>query len=121
MGDGSGGNGGCGVQDDRIPLSAAAAVSWSSVRWIKRIADEYGLLTAGENPGYTASPEYQQQYRDTSSDGLMSVTFAQARSCSLQGIYWAHDDQLWDGTVAPERFFSYLSPDAVAPPSAPTT
>jgi hypothetical protein len=120
MGDGSGDNRGCGVLDDRIPLSAAAAVSWSSVRWIKRIADEYGLETAGENPGYNASPEYQQEYRDSSADGLMAVTFAQARSCSLQGVYWAHDDQLWDGTVAPERFFSFLSSDAVAPPPAPT-
>lgn len=120
MGDGSGGNRGCSASDDRIPLSAAAAVPWSASRWIKRIADEYGLLTAGENPGYTASPEYQQQYRDESADGLMAVTFAQARSCGFQGLYWAHDDQLWDGTVDPERFFSYLSPDAGSPPTAPT-
>lgn len=121
MADGSGGNRGCSASDSRIPLTAAAAVSWSASRWIKRIADEHGLLAAGENPGYTASPEYQLQYTDDSADGLMAVTFAQARSCGFQGLYWAHDDQLWNGTLDPEQFFAYLTPDAGSPPNAPTS
>lgn len=50
----------------------------------------------------------------------MAVTFDQARTCDLQGVYWAHDDQLWDGTVDPQEFFSYTSPDAGSPPAAPS-
>ena len=120
MADGSGGNAGCGRNDDWVPLRTAGSLGWSATRWIKRIADEYDLPMAGENPGYTASPEYQRQYTDTSADGLMAVTFDQARSCDLQGVYWAHDDQLWDGTVDPDQFFSYTSPDAGSPPAAPS-
>jgi hypothetical protein len=118
MADGSGGNGGCQAGDDDVPLTDPEVQGWSAVRWISRIAGEHGFGVTGENPGYTASPEYQRQYRDTSEDGLMAVAAEQARSCGMRGWYWAHDDQLWDGTVDLDRLLTYTSTDAVPPPSA---
>jgi hypothetical protein len=116
MGDGSGGNLGCGPFDATVPLQDPAINGWSATRWLTRIATQYGLPIAGENPGYRASPEYQEQYLNPGPDGLMSVVFAQARSCHLQGVYWAHDDELWNDTIPATRLFAQTTAGAVEPP-----
>jgi hypothetical protein len=117
--DGSGNDGGCTANDDSVALTSTSIVGWSATRWISRIADAYGLRKAGENPGYSASPSsFAHQYRSTSSGGMMARAYAQATSCGFQGLYWAHDDQLWDGTVAASRFFALSSPSAGVPPAA---
>ncbi|TKV61801.1 hypothetical protein FDO65_09730 [Nakamurella flava] len=108
VGDDSGGNSGCQPGDRAVPLDADRADGWSSTRWIARIAAEHGFPVAGENPGYTASPEYQRQYRDDSDDGLLATTFRLAQECSFQSVYWAHDDQLWNGTVDRGQFFDLV-------------
>lgn len=117
VGDDSGGNRGCEPGDRTVPLDAERTDSWSATRWISRIAADHGFAVAGENPGYTASPEYQRQYRDDSADGLLSTTFRLAQECSFQSVYWAHDDQLWDGTVDRGRFFDLIR----SLPPAPTS
>lgn len=117
VGDDSGGNRGCGPGDRAVPLDADRTDSWSATRWISRIAAEHGFPVAGENPGYAASPEYQRQYRDDSADGLLAATFRLATQCSFQSVYWAHDDQLWDGTVDRARFFDLIR----SLPPAPTS
>lgn len=108
VGDDSGGNVGCQPTDHTVPLDAAQADGWSATRWIARIAAEHDFPVAGENPGYTASPEYQRQYRDESADGLLATTFRLAQECSFQAVYWAHDDQLWNGTVDRDRFWAQI-------------
>ena len=108
VGDDSGGNRGCESTDRTVPLDDAQADSWSATRWIARIAAEHGFPVAGENPGYTASPEYQRQYRDESTDGLLATTFRLAQECSFQAVYWAHDDQLWNGTIDRDQFWASI-------------
>jgi hypothetical protein len=117
--DGSGADDGCQSNDDSVPLTSLAIADWSATRWISRIADAYGLRTAGENPGYASNPaSFARQYRSSTPSGMMARAYAQAKSCGLQGLYWAHDDQLWDGTVPASRFFALTSPDAARPPQA---
>jgi hypothetical protein len=121
MGDGSGDDDGCEPSDDQVGLAADATRLWSASRWISRIADEFGLAKSGENPGYAGSAEFQRHYADPSATGLMAVTFQQARSCGFLGVYWAHDDQLWDGTLNVNAFYTYSTDNAGLPPNAPTS
>jgi hypothetical protein len=102
MADGSGNNDSCRSDDRSVPLDSAAADPWSATRWISRIADEYGLAKAGENPGWGDAPE--QFYRDTSGRGLMASSIRQMVDCKFSTFYWAHDQQLWDGTIAFEPY-----------------
>jgi hypothetical protein len=121
MGDGSGEDQGCEPSDFQVGLVADTVKTWSASRWISRIADEYGLAKAGENPGYAGSAEFQRHYADQSATGLMAATFEQARSCGFMGVYWAHDDQLWDGTLNVDALYGYSSDRAGVPPDAPST
>ena len=70
--DGSGSDDGCTPNDRRLAMNDSVIETWSSVRWISRIADEYGMMASGVR---------------------------QALSCDLDTFYWAHDQRLWDGTV----------------------
>ena len=115
LADGSGNNSGCLASDSSVPLNSQQALSWSAARWISRIADVNGMLKGGENPGYTASPEYQSSYVDPSSSGMAAVTMQQARSCKMQVVYWAHDDQFWDGTVSPAAVLGWAAPSGALP------
>jgi hypothetical protein len=115
MADGSGGNSGCAASDATVALDSTQALSWSAARWISRIADVNGLLKAGENPGYIASPEFQSNYVDTSANGMAAITMQQAHSCKMQAVYWAHDDQLWDGTLSPTVVVAWAAPNGVLP------
>lgn len=120
MADGSGNNDSCQSTDDSVALTDPAADSWSATRWISRIADQYHLPKAGENPGYSDVPN--RYYADMSSTGLMANSIRQMQSCGFQGLYWAHDDRLWDGTLPFSLYASYIAQingGGVAPPSFP--
>lgn len=99
MADRSGANDGCAQADRSVAFDDPAVEDWSAVRWISRVAEEYGLLKRGENPGFNAPATLNADYQDPTVEGMMSVAFRQMESCGFQGIYWAHDGQLWDGTI----------------------
>ena len=97
--DNSGGNDLCTPADDAQPLTSPALDSWSATRWITRIAAQYGLPVAGENPGLNLPASLDTFYTSTTSTGMMAAAVAQARSCGFTAYYWAHDVHLWDGTI----------------------
>jgi hypothetical protein len=106
MADGSGQNDSCRSDDRSIALADPVADSWSATRWISRIADEYGLAKGGENPGWGDAP--QAFYRDTSGTGLLATAVRQMTGCEFSVFYWAHDQQLWDGTVPFSAYADYI-------------
>jgi hypothetical protein len=118
MADGSGGNEGCQQGDEQVPLTSTAIRSWSATRWISRIARQHNLPIAGENPGYQTNGNHQEFYRDSSTVGMLSVTFEQARSCQFLGVYWAHDQDLWDGTLSSDLLFAQAHGITAMPPLA---
>ena len=97
--DNSGGNNLCTPADDSQPLTSPALDTWSATRWITRIAAQYGLPVAGENPGLNLPASLDTFYTNTTSTGMMATALAQARSCGFTAFYWAHDVHLWDGTI----------------------
>ena len=97
--DGSGGDAGCTATDASVPLDSAEVGSWSATRWVSRVAAEHGFAVAGENPGWHQSGPLDARYVDTSDTGMAATAVGLARSCGLRTFYWAHDDQLWDGTL----------------------
>ncbi len=102
--DGSGGDDDCQPGDDAVPLDAATPGSWSATRWIATLARRNGFAAAGENPGWHQSSALDARYVDLSDTGMMAAAVRQARSCGLDTFYWAHDAQLWDGTVPFARY-----------------
>lgn len=102
--DGSGGDDDCQPGDDAVGLDTAAPGSWSAVRWIASLARRNGFAVAGENPGWHQSSALDARYVDPSATGMMAAAVRQARSCGLATFYWAHDAQLWDGTVPFDRY-----------------
>jgi hypothetical protein len=120
VGDGSGGNSLCSATDDLVPFNSPLIAYWSATRWISRVADQNGLLKAGENPGYNAaSTTFAAHYSDASSKGLVSVSLALAKSCGFQAFYWAHDDQIWQNLVPETEFFSTPGLSTRTPAAAP--
>jgi hypothetical protein len=103
VGDGSGGNDICSSRDEAVPLTSPIVGRWSAARWISRLADEYGFRKGGENPGWHLPASLDSSYRDTSDRGMMVTAARQARSCGFEVFYWAHDEQLWDGTLSFEH------------------
>ena len=97
--DNSGGNDLCTPTDDAQPLTSPALDAWSATRWITRIAAQYRLPVAGENPGLNLPASLDTFYTNTTSTGMMATATAQARSCGFTAYYWAHDIHLWDGTI----------------------
>src|SRR5580698_6536465 len=87
------------TSDDSLALTTPSMDSWSATRWITRIANQYGLTVGGENPGYNDPASLNTFYTNTSTTGEMAVSLAQARSCGFTVFYWAHDTDLWDGTL----------------------
>lgn len=119
LADGSGENGGCGSSDSTVPLTSPSADSWSAARWISRIADTYGMAKSGENPGYSDSVGSNSAfYRDRSNTGMMAVSVHQASSCGFQGLYWAHDVQLWDETGSFSQLATFSRSSAALPAAA---
>jgi hypothetical protein len=97
--DESGDNDTCQPSDDSLPLSSPEMDSWSATRWIARIANAYGMLVGGENPGYGQPASLDTFYTEVSAAGEMAVALAQARSCGFTVFYWAHDTNLWSAIV----------------------
>jgi hypothetical protein len=90
--DGSGGDDLCQSGDRGVAPSSSTVMAWSATRWISYLADRLGLAKNGENPG----PGDVRQY-----SVVMSVAARQMASCGLQGLMWAHDRNLYDGTSGP--------------------
>ena len=104
--DESGDDDSCQLQDDSLPLTSDVMDSWSATRWISRIAAGEGLPVAGENPGYGMPASLDSHYTDKFSSGMMADAIRQAISCRFQVFYWAHDSNLWDGTI-PFSFYAH--------------
>lgn len=116
--DDSGGNDVCASGDATVPLDRAGAEEWSAIRWLRRIADEHGLLAGGENPGFGMPARLNAQYVDPGPQGMMQTAFRQAVDCRLQSFYWAHDHDLWNGTADGTAFLELASSRPVDhPPS----
>ncbi|MCW0211867.1 MAG: hypothetical protein OJJ54_00750 [Pseudonocardia sp.] len=97
--DGSGDDDLCRPEDRAVALDSSEVRNWSAARWQARLAQEYGYPVAGENPGWHQSDALDRSYVDTSDSGMMARALAQARACGFRSFYWAHAEQLWDGTV----------------------
>jgi hypothetical protein len=107
--DGSGSNDDCAASDDQVPVDASSTDAWSATRWLARIAAEYSLPIAGENPGWNDPATLDASYSDDSSVGMMAAAIRQAASCGFQVFYWAHDQQLWDGPVSLSEYVTDIS------------
>lgn len=107
--DESGGDDSCQSGDHSLSLTSNVMDSWSATRWISRIAVQYGLLVAGENPGYGIPASMNYHYTDRSSSGMMADAFRQATTCGFQAFYWAHDYRLWDGTLPFSFYASHVA------------
>jgi hypothetical protein len=96
--------------DIAIPLTSPVTDSWSATRWITRIARGHGLPLGGENPGYGAPASLNAHYTDASPSGMMASALRQARAAGFTVFYWAHDIQLWDGTLPFSRYATWAAP-----------
>jgi hypothetical protein len=76
----------CQTSDSAVGITDPQIDSWSAARWISYIAARYGMSRAGENPG--AGSNYGRT--------MMQVAAQQAQACSMQGMLWAHDSNLYD-------------------------
>lgn len=122
MADGSKNNAGCTTNDLSIPLDSPLTTNFSATAWISRVADQYGFGKSGENPGIPATTDPKRAfYLDTSAQGMLAVTVAQARSCGFQTVYWAHDDPFWNGLMPVSSLLSYTTPSAPLPANAPAS
>jgi hypothetical protein len=107
--DRSGGNDSCTPEDGSVALDSPSAESWSATRWISRVAREYGYPVSGENPGSGQPGSFGDYYGDLSPRGMMASAVRQARDCGFDTFYWAHDRQLWDGTVPFEAYAEHVA------------
>ena len=91
----------CDPADGEVALDDPMTTGWSSTRWVARVAGEYGYPVSGENPGWQnpPDPDLEQAYQDLSDGGMMASAIRKAHACHFTSFYWAHDQQLWDGTV----------------------
>ncbi|MEU6167999.1 beta-galactosidase [Streptomyces tanashiensis] len=84
---------GCVPGDARVDVTApddAAVRDWSSARWVVAVARSAGFSRiAGESAGPQIAPYY---------DGVTETAYRQMASCGLEGMMWAFDRQLYDGT-----------------------
>jgi hypothetical protein len=109
MADGSGSDDSCTSADATIPVTDTRANAWSATRWIARLASEYGLPANGENPGWNMPSSLNTKYVDLSSSGMLAVSVRQMTSCRLQGMYWAHDENLWNGLVPFDQYAAWIA------------
>jgi hypothetical protein len=107
--DESGTDDSCQPGDNLLPVTSSAMDSWSATRWISRIAAAEGLLVAGENAGYSMPVGLDFQYTNIGSTGMMADAVRQATSCKFQVFYWAHDVNLWNGTVPYALYVGYIA------------
>ena len=113
--DNSGGNSACQAADTSVSLTSATMDSWSSARWITRIARQNGLAVGGENPGYGMPASLNSFYTNTTATGMMATALNLARSCGFTVFYWAHDIHLWDGTIPFTTYTTMIASPGAAP------
>ncbi len=94
--------------DMSVAVNSSSADGWSAARWMARLANEYNMRKSGENPGYGDSGT-TAHYADTTSNGLMAKSLAQARAGAYDVFYWAHDERLHDGTIAFSAYSAYAN------------
>jgi Beta-galactosidase len=99
----------CAPHDRAVPLTDRRVNDWPATRWIARVAREYGLHLSGENPGWNLPSRLNGHYTDASRAGMMASSVREMVSCGFQGMYWAHDQQLWDGTVSLDRYADWIA------------
>lgn len=109
VGDESGDDDSCQPGDNSLPLTSPMMDSWSATRWITRIAAQEGLLVAGENPGYRIPVTLDPHYINRSPSGMMANAIRQAVSCKFQVFYWAHDNNLWNGTIPFSLYVGHIA------------
>ncbi|MFE7513006.1 beta-galactosidase [Streptomyces sp. NPDC057540] len=84
---------GCTPADARVDVAApddAAVRAWSSARWVTAVARSAGFTRlAGESAGPQIAPYH---------DGVTDTAYRQMASCGLEGMMWAFDRHLYDGT-----------------------
>ncbi|MBA2677687.1 MAG: beta-galactosidase [Ktedonobacteraceae bacterium] len=100
MADGSGSpqENSCHDGDAAIDYSTDPRVNnWSAVRYIAGLADKYSMPKNGENPGIgDMDPGTISSRRDLH---IMKVAAAQMQFCKFQGMFWAHDADLYNDKV----------------------
>jgi hypothetical protein len=99
----------CAPGDATVPITDRAANDWPATRWIARVAREHKLAVNGENPGWNMPARLNAHYTNTAASGMMAASIKEMVSCGLQGMYWAHDDQLWTGPVSFDRFADWIA------------
>jgi hypothetical protein len=118
MADRSGADDSCSPADGAVAVTDRAANRWSASRWVARLAREHGLAVSGENPGWNQPAEHNAHYTDTSSKGMMAASIRQMTTCKFQGMYWAHDENLWKGPASFDRYAQHIA--ATNGPNSPT-
>jgi chitodextrinase len=78
----------CQATDNSVSLADPQINDWSAARWISYNAKRFNLPTSGENPGGG------QYYGLT----MIQTAAKQMQACGMDGMYWAHDANLYDGT-----------------------
>jgi hypothetical protein len=86
--------------DQSVAITSTTADSWGPGRWMPRVAHEYGMSWGGENPGYGIPAD--PTYATTGPSGMMQRAYAMIKGGAIPGtvLYWAHDQQLRDGTIS---------------------
>jgi hypothetical protein len=107
--DESGADDSCQPGDDLLPLTSSVMDSWSATRWVSRVAAAEGLQVAGENAGYSMPVGLDFQYTNIGSTGMMADAVRQAISCKFLVFYWAHDVNLWNGTIPYAVYVGYIA------------
>ncbi len=86
----------CQARDARVAFNTDESVdNWGAVRYISYIADKYGFLKGGENPGY--DPNNSSDY----GVAMMNKAAREMATCGLIGMFWAHDERLYTTTNTP--------------------
>ncbi|GAC1363628.1 MAG: hypothetical protein NVS2B12_06230 [Ktedonobacteraceae bacterium] len=80
----------CQPEDRNVDFNKSPNINtWGAARYVSFIANKYGLLKGGENPGYGAGAG--------SDYGIPMLERAakEMASCQFIGMFWAHDDRLY--------------------------
>jgi chitodextrinase len=85
---GSPANNVCQATDVSVGITDPQIENWSATRWISYNADRHNMPKSGENPG--GGPYYGLT--------MMQAAAKQMQACDMQGLYWAHDANLYDST-----------------------
>jgi len=97
---GSPANNVCQPADSSVGITDPQIDSWSAARWISYLAGRYNMPKTGENPGGGTDYGFT----------MMQVAAQQMQSCGMQGMYWAHDADLYSpGTVTLQDYATVIA------------